>query len=104
MLSRGGDPTEGTVTGPATLADGDTVYVSGVALTGSAESPVYATTDDSGNVITEGATADNYNIKWNGSTLTLKDAYITNDAHNDGYNHPVEGAAIGVAIRTAMRN
>lgn len=91
-----GGPTEGTVTGPATLADGDTVYVGGVALTGSAESPVYATTDDSGNVITEGATADNYNIKWDGSTLTLKGAYITNAAHNNDFSHPVEGAAIGV--------
>lgn len=64
-----GGPTEGTITGPATLADGDTVYVSGVALTSSAESPVYATTDDSGN-------ESNYNIKWDGSTLTLKNAYI----------------------------
>ena len=31
------------------------------------------------------------------STLTLKDAYITNEAHNDSLTHPVEGAAIGVA-------
>lgn len=81
----------------APLADGDTVYVGGVALSGSTGSPAYATTDDSGNVITDGATADNYNIKWDGSTLTLKDAYITNAAHEDNYLHPVEGAAIGVA-------
>lgn len=81
----------------APLADGDTVYVGGMALSGSTGSPAYATTDDSGNVITDGATADNYNIKWDGSTLTLKDAYITNAAHEDNYLHPVEGAAIGVA-------
>ncbi len=81
----------------APLADGDTVYVGGVALSGSTGSPAYATTDESGNVSTDGATAANYNIKWDGSTLTLKDAYITNAAHGDSYLHPVEGAAIGVA-------
>ena len=75
---------------------GQTVYVGGVALTGGTDNPTYATTDESGNVSTEGASADNYNIKWDGSTLTLKNAYITNEAHNDNYTHPVEGAAIGV--------
>lgn len=68
MLS-GGGPTEGTIARVTPLADGGTVYVGGVELTGSAESPVYATTDDSGN-------ESNYNIKWDGSTLTLKNAYI----------------------------
>ena len=80
------------------LAEGpNTVYVGGVALTGSSDGSVYATTNGNGEVITEGATADNYNIKWDGSTLTLKNAYITNAAHEDSYLHPVEGAAIGVA-------
>ncbi|MED9780500.1 MAG: S-layer homology domain-containing protein [Peptococcaceae bacterium] len=83
---------------PALAADGDqTVYVGGVALTYNESTPVYATTDESGNVSTEGASADNYNIKWDGNTLTLKNAYITNAAHGDSYLHPVEGAAIGVA-------
>ena len=82
---------------PALAADGDTVYVGGVALTYSESTSVYATTDVDGNVKKEGADADNYNIKWDGSTLTLKDAYITNAAHEDNYRHPVEGAAIGVA-------
>ena len=68
----------------------------GVALTGSTESPAYATTDTSGNVITKGATAANYNIKWDGSTLTLKDAYITKGVSTPDYSSPVEGAAIGV--------
>ena len=63
----------------APMAGGDTVYVGGVALTGSADSPVYATTDTSGNGTTGDATADNYNIKWDGSTLTLKDATIKGD-------------------------
>ena len=75
---------------------GQTVYVGGVELTGSTDNPAYATTDDSGNVSTTGATADNCQIMWDGSTLILKNAYITNAAHNDSYSHPVEGAAIGV--------
>ena len=55
----------------------------GVALTGSTESPAYATTDTSGNVITEGATAANYNIMWDGSTLTLKGAKIKGDTSSE---------------------
>ena len=81
----------------ALAADMNTVYVGGVELTGTTTAPAYATTNTSGDVITEGASADKYNIKWDGSTLTLKDAYITNAAHEDNYRHPVEGAAIGVA-------
>ena len=69
------------------------VYVGGVELTSSESTPVYATTDDSGNVTTEGATADNYNIQWDGSTLTLRNATIkTSNNHTN-----VGGAAIGVA-------
>lgn len=60
----------------ALAADGGTVYVGGVTLRGSTDSPAYATTDDSGTVIKEGATADDYNIKWDGSTLTLDGAKI----------------------------
>ena len=81
----------------ALAADMNTVYVGGVELAGSSTSIAYATTNENGEVITEGAAADKYNIKWDGSTLTLKDAYITNAAHEDNYRHPVEGAAIGVA-------
>ena len=62
---------------PATAlaADGDTVYVGGVELTGSTSNPAYATTETSGNV-SSGGNESNYNIKWDGSTLTLKNAYI----------------------------
>ena len=81
----------------ALAADMNTVYVGGVELAGSSTSIAYATTNENGEVITEGATTDNYNIMWDGSTLTLKNAYITNAAHEDSYLHPVEGAAIGVA-------
>ncbi|WP_346696007.1 Ig-like domain-containing protein [Thermophilibacter mediterraneus] len=79
---------------PATAlaAEGDTVYVGGVALTGSTDSPVYAKTDDSGNVSQDGATAANYNIMWDGNTLTLKGAYITGQVNSGN----ISGAAIGV--------
>ena len=89
---------------PALAADGDTVYVGGVALTYSESTPVYATTDDSGNVIKEGASADHYNIKWDGNTLTLKGAKIKGGtssgslgttagiyAFNNSVEHCIEG-------------
>ena len=59
------------------LAAGEAiVYVGSVALTGSKETPAYATTDADGNVTTKDATAENYNIKWDGETLTLRNAAI----------------------------
>lgn len=60
----------------ALAAETNTVYVGGVALAGSSENIVYATTNGNGEVVTEGASADKYNIKWDGSTLTLRDATI----------------------------
>ena len=82
----------------APLAVGpNTVYVGGVALAGSSDSIVYATTNESGEVITEGATADNYNIKWDGSTLTLHDATIQKELYaSDLPLSNIAGAAIGV--------
>ena len=70
---------------PATaLAAGEaTVYVGGKALTSTNDTTVYATTDEDGNVITDSADADDYNIKWDGTTLTLKDATITEGAHQN---------------------
>ena len=38
--------------------------------------PAYALTDDTGAVTTEDASASQYNIKWDGETLTLKEAVI----------------------------
>lgn len=52
------------------------ITVGGVELKGSAETPTYATTDETGTVITEGASETNYNIKWDGETLTLRDATV----------------------------
>ena len=88
----------------ALAAETNTVYVGGVALTGSSGSIVYATTNENGEVITEGATADNYNIKRDGSTLTLKGAYITKEVSTPGLSSPVEGAAIGVYNQSGDAN
>ena len=61
----------------ALAADGATVYVGSVELTGSTETPAYATTDaTTGKVTTDGATGENYNIMWDGETLTLRNAAI----------------------------
>ena len=57
----------------------------GVALAGSKSNPAYATTDESGNVSTTGATADNYNIMWDGSTLTLNGAKIKGDTSSESF-------------------
>lgn len=67
----------GLLPGEALAAEGGTVYVGGVELRGSVSGPVYATTDEGGNVTTSGAGEDNWNVRWDGGTLTLKDAYIT---------------------------
>ena len=56
-------------------ADGETVSVGGVELSGSAQTPAYATTDSAGNV-TVGGSEDSYNVKWSGETLTLNGATI----------------------------
>ena len=81
----------------AFAADGDTVYVGGIALTGSADAPVYALTDDTGAVMTAGATADNYNIAWDGSTLTLNNATVTQGAHEFE-----DGAAAAIYCETDL--
>ena len=74
----------GLLPATALAADGDTVYVGGVALTGTATAPTYAKTDESGNV-SSGGNESNYNIKWDGSTLTLNSATITGKTTADTY-------------------
>ena len=78
----------------ALAADGDTVYVGGEALAGTASAPAYAKTDASGTVTTEGATAENYNVMWDGTTLTLRNATIE-QAKEYGNSH--ESMAIYLA-------
>ena len=58
-----------------------TIYVGGVELTSTADTPAYALTDESGKVTTADAGAENYNIKWDGNILTLSDAKITQESY-----------------------
>ena len=90
----------------ALAAETNIVYVGGVALTGSSGSITYATTNENGEVITEGATADNYNIKWDGSTLTLHNATIkTALEYSSGPpNSLISGVAIGVLNQSGDAN
>ena len=85
----------GLLPGEALAAEGDAVYVGGVELRGSVSGPVYATTDEDGNVTTSGAGEDSWNVRWDGGTLTLKDAYIT--GHVGDPTNLIFPAAIGVA-------
>lgn len=66
----------------AFAADGDSIFVGGVELTGSADAPAYATTDASG-AVTAGGTEDAYNVKWDGTVLTLNGATVTQGKHED---------------------
>ena len=90
----------------ALAAETNIVYVGGVALTGSSGSITYATTNENGEVITEGATADNYNIKWDGSTLTLHNATIkTALEYSSGPpNSLISDTAIGVLNQSGDAN
>lgn len=87
----------------ALAAETNIVYVGGVALTGSSGSITYATTNENGEVITEGATADNYNIKWDGSTLTLRNATIKESVSMDT-STLIAGAAISVLNQSGDAN
>lgn len=61
--------------GAAVAADGDQIIVGGKLLSGSSTQPAYATTNDEGE-LTQGGNENNYNIKWDGETLTLNSATI----------------------------
>lgn len=87
----------------ALAAETNIVYVGGVALTGSSGSITYATTNENGEVITEGATADNYNIKWDGSTLTLRNATIKKGVSTET-NSLISDAAISVLNQSGDAN
>ena len=61
------------------------IMVGNKTLNGSSAASAYATTDADGTVTIDGDEA-NYNIKWDGATLTLKDATISgNISHNSSY-------------------
>ena len=62
--------------GAAMAADDDQIIVGGKPFIVSKEKPVvYATTNDEGEM-TQGGNENSYNIKWDGETLTLRDATI----------------------------
>ena len=63
------------------------ITVGGVGLYGTDYRIAYAKTDGDGKVTTEGATANDYNIKWDGTTLTLKGATIEVDRLHDGIEY-----------------
>ena len=88
IAEKAGDP------GP----DDSNIYVGGVGLTGDKDTPAYALTDKSGKVTTTGATADNYNIMWDGETLTLKGATITQGSHENAAIYCGEDAGIHLVL------
>ena len=67
------------------------LYVGGVGLTGSKDTPAYALTDGNGKVTKDGAGPDHYTIMWDGGTLTLNNAVITQGSHENAaiyhYDH-----------------
>ena len=83
----------------AFAADGDTIHVGGVVLTGSEAEPAYALTSTDGSVTTEGAGESSYNIRWDGSTLTLNSATIT-QGYSQGY---YIGAVTAISCGTDLK-
>ena len=67
------------------------IFVGGVELEGGGDTPAYATTTN-GAVTKDNANENNYNIKWDGATLTLKGAEITTIAETPDYNLPQSAA------------
>ena len=65
------------------------ITVGGVGLYGTDYRIAYAKTDGDGKVTTEGATANDYNIKWDGTTLTLKGATIIAGNSDNGIVYKV---------------
>ena len=78
--------------------DDSNIYVGGVGLTGDKDTTAYALTNESGAVTTTGATADNYNIKWDGETLTLKGATITQGSYKGAAIYCGENAGIHLVL------
>ncbi len=82
----------------------ETIYVGGTELTGSADAPAYALTAEDGAVTAEGADAENYSIKWDGQTLTLDDATITQGAHESVHGDAAVYCETGFKIELVGEN
>lgn len=78
---------------------GGDILIGEVEMSGTVENPVYATTDDDGKVNTAGANESNYNIKWDGTTLTLRNArVVTNATHSSGIECRNDGREVIIQI------
>ena len=87
-----------TCTVTVTSRGGD-ILIGEVEMSGTVENPVYATTDDDGKVNTAGANESNYNIKWDGTTLTLRNArVVTNATHSSGIECRNDGREVIIQI------
>ncbi|MEE0510225.1 MAG: S-layer homology domain-containing protein [Peptococcaceae bacterium] len=74
----------------ASAQDTAILYAGGEQLTGSMSNPVYAKTVN-GAVTTQGASESDYNIKWDGTTLILKNAEISSGLHENAAIYYSEG-------------
>ena len=74
------------------------IFVGGIGLTGTTDNPAYAKTGADGAVATEGANANDYNIKWDGSTLTLNNAAITQGALGGAAIWYYRGSDLNIAL------
>ena len=73
------------------------IYVGGVGLSvGANGEPAYALNDGSGSVTADGAGESNYNVKWDGTALTLNGVNVTagHKFEYDEYNETKAAAAI----------
>ena len=84
--------------GPGSGEPDPNIYVGSVGLTGSADTPAYALTDGNGNVTTENAGPDHYTIMWDGETLTLKGATITQGSYEGAAIYCGEDAGINLVL------
>ena len=77
-------------------ASAGSVSIGALTLNGSTDAPAYACTSADGTVTTTGADESTYNIKWDGATLTLRNATVnaSDAAVNEG--DAVGGIGIGV--------
>ena len=76
---------------PALAAGEATVYVGGEELTSTNDTTVYATTDVTTGEVTLDGDDDTYNVMWDGTTLTLNNATITQGAYKDAAIYRASG-------------
>ena len=81
------------------------IYVGGEQLAGNADQPVYVVTTDDGELDYDAeANESNYNIKWNGSTLTLRDAKVTQGSYEYWGIHAAVWCGTGFDVKLVGDN